>query len=70
MKKLTKRQEQILEFIRLYLGKYGYPPTRREIADGFGFNSANSAEQHLRLIAAKGFLRITNGVSRGIALAK
>jgi repressor LexA len=64
--KLTARQEQILEFVKLYLAKYGFPPTRNEIAQGFEFKSGNAAEQHIRAIERKGWIRCFRGVSRGI----
>jgi len=44
------------------------PPTRKEIADAFGFASANAAECHLRALAAKGFIELSPATSRGITL--
>jgi repressor LexA len=67
-KPLTARQQEILDFIKLFAETRGHPPTRHEIALGFGWASDNAAEQHLRLIAAKGHIQIINGTSRGIML--
>lgn len=66
-KPLTKRQAEILEFIKLHSGQYGFPPTRKEISDAFGFSSWNAAHQHLVLIARKGYLRMQHA-ARGIVL--
>ena len=44
---LTKRQQEIFDFILESIGVNGAPPTRVEIADHFGFKSANAAEDHL-----------------------
>ena len=68
MDALTARQEQILQLIRDFLERTGYPPTRSEIAAELGFRSANAAEQHLRALARKGFISIQPGASRGIRL--
>lgn len=65
---LTDRQAEILRWIRQYVATHGFPPTRREIASGFGFASQNAAEQHIQAIAAKGAIRIVPGISRGILL--
>ena len=66
MYKLTKRQAEILELIRSHIEESGFPPTRAEIAQTFGFRSPNAAEEHLRALARKGAIEITPGASRGI----
>lgn len=67
---LTTRQAEILELIRAYLDDSGYPPTRAEICQHFGFRSPNAAEQHLRALARKGVIEIDGGSSRGIRLTE
>jgi len=66
--KLTKRQEEILNLIKEHIGETGYPPTRVEIANRFGFRSANAAEEHLKALAKKGAIEMVPGASRGIRL--
>lgn len=66
--KLTTRQQQILAFIRQELVSNGYPPTRAEICQHFGFKSPNAAEDHLRALVRKGAIELRSGVSRGIHL--
>lgn len=68
MEALTKRQQQILEFVQRYSDKTGMPPTRAEIAAFMGFRSANAAEDHLKALARKGAITLTPGMSRGIRL--
>ncbi len=70
MKNLTDRQKEILDLIKSFIGDYGFPPTRAEISKELGFKSANAAEQHLRAIEKKGFIKILSGASRGIVLSK
>lgn len=68
MEKLTKRQQEILDFVRKTLENLGAPPTRAEIAKAFSFRSANAAEEHLRALARKGALTLEPGAARGIRL--
>ncbi len=68
MKNLTKRQEEILNLIKTHILDFGFPPTRADIAKTLGFKSPNAAEQHLRAIEKKGFIKILSGASRGIVL--
>ena len=70
MKNLTKRQEEILSLIKSHISDFGFPPTRADIAKTLGFKSPNAAEQHLRAIEKKGFIKILSGASRGIVLSE
>lgn len=67
---LTGRQSEIHSFLIDYQAAHQMPPTRAEIARHFGWASANAAEEHLRLIAAKGFIRLERGVARGIRILR
>ncbi|MCG8466338.1 MAG: transcriptional repressor LexA [Xanthomonadales bacterium] len=66
MEKLTRRQQEIMDFILSFMEKEGYPPTRAEIARHFGFRSPNAAESHLRALDRKGAIRLEAGRSRGL----
>lgn len=68
MKKLTARQQQILDLISRAIEQTGFPPTRAEIAGELGFRSVNAAEEHLQALARKGVIEITPGIARGIRL--
>ena len=70
MKNLTRRQEEILNLIKTHISDFGFPPTRADIAKTLGFKSPNAAEQHLRAIEKKGFIKILSGASRGIVLSE
>ncbi len=70
MKPLTARQSQIFDLIKEKIADTGMPPTRAEIADFFGFKSANAAEEHLKALAKKGYIEMLPGTSRGIRLAE
>jgi repressor LexA len=65
---LTARQNQVLLFIREFMRKQGFPPTRAEIAKGLGFRSVNAAEDHLKALVRKEAIEMLAGTSRGIRL--
>jgi repressor LexA len=54
---LTTRQRRILEFIRDWVSRYGYPPSVREIGEAVGLVSPSSVAYQLRELERKGFLR-------------
>ena len=70
LRPLTPRQSQIFDLIKEKISETGMPPTRAEIADFFGFKSANAAEEHLKALAKKGYIEMLAGTSRGIRLAE
>ena len=39
---LTKRQQEIFDFIRKYSARYGYPPTVRDIGKAVGLASSST----------------------------
>ncbi|KAA6184185.1 transcriptional repressor LexA [Thiohalocapsa marina] len=65
---LTHRQQQILDLIRRHIRETGYPPTRAEIAEAFGFRSVNAAVDHLKALERQGVITLQPGASRGIRL--
>jgi repressor LexA len=58
--KLTKRQQQILE----YISSLGQTPSLREIARHFGFRSVTAAADHIRVLIRKGALKHHPGRAR------
>ena len=56
MKALTAKQQNVFDFIRKSVGRIGYPPSVREIAQQFGI-STRAAYDHLRAIEKKGYIR-------------
>ncbi|MAW34415.1 MAG: repressor LexA [Methylococcaceae bacterium TMED69] len=70
VKGLTKRQLQILDLIHTSIDENGMPPTRLEIANNLGFKSLNAAEDHLKALEKKEFIKLVPNVSRGIKVLK
>ncbi|MEV6346117.1 transcriptional repressor LexA [Actinoplanes sp. NPDC051851] len=54
---LTTRQRRILDFIRGWVEKYGYPPSVREIGEAVGLVSPSSVAYQLKALETKGYLR-------------
>lgn len=66
---LTRRQKEILDFIREFTAEHGYSPTHREICQKFGYSSYGTVHKHLKLLESKGFLRRHWNQKRGVELA-
>ena len=54
---LTGRQRLILEFIREWVERHGYPPSVREIGEAVGLSSSSTVHAHLAALQDKGYLR-------------
>jgi repressor LexA len=65
---LTKRQKEIFDYIRRYAGKYGYPPTVREIGKAVGLHSSSTVHAHLANLEKSGLLRRDPAKPRAIEL--
>jgi len=56
-RELTKRQQEILDFVRAEVHRCGYPPSVREIGHAVGLSSSSTVHSHLAALEAKGFIR-------------
>ena len=54
--KLTKRQKDILEYIKKFSAEKKYPPSIREIAANFSLSSPATAHVHVKKLIEKGYL--------------
>ena len=68
MKKLSAKQQSIIDFIRVFGADKGYPPTIRDIVDGCGISSTSVVDYNLDILERKGYIRRHREVSRGIEL--
>jgi len=53
---LTKRQREILDFLRAFVKEAGYAPSLSEIAWHFGLSSPATVHEHLKALEEKGFI--------------
>ena len=65
---LTKRQQEIFDFIKRYSASYGYPPTVRDIGKAVGLASSSTAHAHLANLERIGLLRRDPTKPRAIEL--
>lgn len=68
MKELTKRQNEILTYIKKYMVSHGYPPTIREIGADLGVSSPATIHAHLANLESKGFIKKEDTKNRAIEL--
>jgi repressor LexA len=65
---LTKRQQEIFEFIKRYSSKHGYPPTVRDIGKAVGLASSSTVHAHLSNLEKVGLLRRDPSKPRALEL--
>src|SRR5689334_5287327 len=65
---LTKRQQEILDFIKRYSAKQGYPPTVRDIGKAVGLTSSSTVHAHLANLEKRGLLRRDPSKPRALEL--
>ena len=65
---LTKRQQEILDFIEEYGAQHGYPPTVRDIGKAVGLASSSTVHQHLANLEQLGMLRRDPSKPRALEL--
>ena len=65
---MTKRQQQILDFITQEIDKRGYPPSVREIGQAVGLASTASVHNQLTQLEKKGFIRKDKSTTRGLVI--
>jgi repressor LexA len=68
MTSLTRRQQQVYDFISNYQQQCGYAPTLQEIAAHLDVRGNLGVIRHLQALEKKGHIRRTAGSSRGIVL--
>ena len=67
---LTKRQQEIFDFVRRYVGEHGYPPTVRDIGKAVGLASSSTVHAHLANLEKHGLLRRDPTKPRAIEVLK
>ncbi len=68
MKKLSVRQEKILDLIQEFLEEQGYPPTVRDIQYACNISSTSVVDYNLKILQKEGYIRRSPEISRGIEI--
>ncbi|MDD6323513.1 MAG: transcriptional repressor LexA [Bacilli bacterium] len=68
MEKLTKRQADVLNYVKNFIVSHGYPPTVREIGRALDISSPATIHAHLANLEKKGFIKKEGSKNRAIEL--
>lgn len=68
MNKLTKRQSEILNFIKGFIQDEDYSPSYREIGEALGISSPSTIHQHIQTLKSKGYLDLDSNSPRSLEL--
>ena len=70
MKNLTKRQQEILNYIKEFFQENGIAPSFREIGQHFGLSSTATVSEHIDTLREKGYLTSESHLARSISLTE
>ena len=65
---LTQRQREVLDFLKNFLRKRGFPPTLREIASHLGVKGPRGPQKAVQILERKGYVRRVSRGSRTLEL--
>lgn len=68
MTELTKRQEEIMNYIKKFIVDHGYPPTIREIGKALDLSSPATIHAHLKNLEKKGLIKKDDQKNRSLEL--
>jgi repressor LexA len=68
--KLTKKQQQVYDYLVDYTQKVGFPPSIREMCKGLGVRSTSTIHGHLEKLEEKGYIKRESTKNRAITLTK
>ncbi|MDO8512793.1 MAG: transcriptional repressor LexA [bacterium] len=69
-KHLSKKQSEVLNFIKEFLATHSYAPSYREIAQGLGLSSPATVFEHCQILTKKGYIQTDEGEARSFELTQ
>ncbi|MGD1984039.1 MAG: transcriptional repressor LexA [Chromatiaceae bacterium] len=67
---LTRRQQEIYDYLRRHLNEFAHPPTLDELCDALGLKSRGSLHKQIQALIEAGLVEPMNNLRRGIRLAE
>ena len=67
---LTRRQQEIFDYLRTHLDEFPHPPTLDELCDALGLKSRGSLHKQIQALIDAGLVEPMNNLRRGIRLAE
>ena len=61
--RLTKRQEEVLDYLKKYIAEHGFPPAVREICQALGLSSPATVQVHLQHLKDAGIINFCYNLS-------
>jgi len=65
---ITKRQKDVLDYIKKYIADHGYPPAIREICKGVNLSSPATVFVHMKNLEQLGYIKTTSNKFRTIEI--
>ncbi len=69
MKPLTRKQQQVYDYIVSFSAEHGYPPSVREIGTYLGLKSPSTVHFHMKALEEKGVIHKAEGKTRAITVS-
>lgn len=69
MPELTKKQQQVFDFIKEYIDCNGYPPSVRDIGEGLNLSSPATVHAHINNLVELGYLKKDGLKKRTLSIA-
>lgn len=66
---LTKKQKELLDYVKQFIDEKGYSPSYREMAVGLGISSVSTVAKHVDNLMVNGYLVKTEGGIRNVEVA-
>ena len=67
---LTRRQQEIFEYLREHLDDFPHPPTLDELCEALGLSSRGSLHKQIQALIDAGLVEPMNNLRRGIRLVE
>ena len=67
---LTRRQQEIYDYLRGHLDEFPHPPTLDELCDALGLKSRGSLHKQIQALIEAGLVEPMNNLRRGIRLTE
>lgn len=64
----TKKQTELLTYMKTFIAEHGYSPSYREIMEGLGYTSVATVAAHIRGLQERGYLRTRYNAARSVEI--
>ena len=65
---ITKRQKEVFDFVKIFIGDNGYSPTLEEIKNKFELSAVSTVHQHINALIDKGYIKKLSNLARAIEI--